>query len=121
MKAAIDRSVDGQIWLNGRLVEINPDYLRTEDLLSSPRLLDGFMPCPSCKDVLVLEGFCANCRRLERELEASFAEYDPGKPASRIAVGVVFLGALCCAMFVLTGLWFGVRGAIGFCLEHSTK
>jgi len=121
--------------------EIDVEQLRTEDLEINPHLLDGFVPCSGCDTVFVLpeQRHCSSCTRMFAQHEgqrqslqraeqintgivphvATEPDYDPGSPASCIAVGLVFFGALCSAMFLLTGLWYTGRTLIGICLEHS--
>lgn len=126
-----------QIWVDGHLVEVDLDTVATEELTVTPHLLDGFHPCAAC-EVLVLaeKKYCRFCQLLHDELEVRYPrpqqpgrtdmgvvpytpDYDPGKPASRIAVGLVCFGALCSLMFLLTGIWYTGRALIGICLEHS--
>jgi hypothetical protein len=125
----------GQIYVDGLLVEIDPDHIRTDDLMSSPRLLDGFSPCPGCKTVLVLRDYCSSCQRIHKELESRtpvfprigqtdmgvvpFESEDPESGAPVWAVALILFGALCSVMFLLTGLWFGFRGALDFGIKHG--
>lgn len=127
---------NSQIWVDGHLVEIDLDAVTTEELAVTPHLLDGFHPCAACEDVLVLaeKQYCRFCQMMHDELEPrspqqeridmgvadmEAVEYDSGRPASRCAVRLVLLGALCSAMFLLTGLWYVGRGLVGICLEHT--
>jgi len=117
--------------------EIDVDLLTTDELVLNPHLLDGFKPCEACDRLFVLceRRYCSNCARMLKEYEGRQRpqpvaqtdmgvvpfepDYDPGTPASRFAVWLVFFAAVCSVMFLLTGMWYTGRVLIGICLEHS--
>lgn len=130
---------NSQIWVDGHLVEIDLDTVTTEELVVTPHLLDGFHPCAACEDVLVLaeKKYCRFCQMMHDELEprspqqeridmgvvdmgaVPYEALEMEPPPSPVAIGIILLGALCSAMFLLTGLWYVGRGLVGICLEHT--
>ena len=69
----------------------------TESGLAPMRLLDeGMRVCAGCEEVLVLEGYCKGCARLNAELELYWMAGRPTQP--RIDRGIFEAPAAVCAL-----------------------
>lgn len=122
---------------NDSAVEFPVSSLTYADMVLGTTRLEGMQLCEGCQDYFVLEGFCGSCARINADLEARRARmrqewvdraemgtvpFEPStaaEPPSLLAIGTLFLGVCCTVTLTMTVFWFGLRGLIGFCLQHS--